>query len=118
MNGSTTVDKDSAVRVVPFEADRSLAVVAIPVDTYYVAIARTTALHVATRLGLSVRQATDLRLAVDEACALFIEQHGPESGSADAAELAGPVTGLDAAGFGTVPGGGITTASPGSSRCC
>jgi hypothetical protein len=46
----------------------------IPADKDYVAMARMTALHVAGIVGLPISRATDLRLAVDEACGLFLEQ--------------------------------------------
>jgi len=50
----------------------SLAVLTIPADKHYVAMARMTALHVAGIVGLPISRATDLRLAVDEACGLFL----------------------------------------------
>jgi hypothetical protein len=52
----------------------TLAVLTIPADKHYVAMARMTALHVAGIVGLPISRATDLRLAVDEACGLFLEQ--------------------------------------------
>jgi hypothetical protein len=51
---------------------RSLAVLTIPADKDYVAMARMTALHVAGIVGLPISRATDLRLAVDEGCGLFL----------------------------------------------
>jgi len=56
----------------------SLAVLTIPADKHYVAMARMTALHVAGIVGLPIGRATDLRLAVDEACGLFLH-HGRAS---------------------------------------
>jgi serine/threonine-protein kinase RsbW len=52
----------------------SLAVLTIPADKHYVAMARMTALHVAGIVGLPIGRATDLRLAVDEACGLFLDR--------------------------------------------
>lgn len=52
----------------------TLAVLTIPADKHYVAMARMTALHVAGIVGLPISRATDLRLAVDEACGLFLQQ--------------------------------------------
>lgn len=42
-------------------------------DTDYLALARTSALHVGALLALSLAQVKDLRLAVNEACACFLE---------------------------------------------
>ena len=41
-------------------------------DQEYLALARTSAMHVAALLHLPLVQVTDLRLAVDEACTSFI----------------------------------------------
>jgi serine/threonine-protein kinase RsbW len=44
----------------------------IPADRERVVLVRSVAGHVATGLGLSVTELTDQRLAVDEACGLFL----------------------------------------------
>jgi serine/threonine-protein kinase RsbW len=61
----------------PAAADRSLTrvrtvVLAIPADRDQVVLVRSVAGHIAARLGLSVADLADLRLAVDEACGLFL----------------------------------------------
>jgi serine/threonine-protein kinase RsbW len=44
----------------------------IPGDRLYVVLARSAAVHLGSVLQLGVTDVTDLRLAVDEACALFL----------------------------------------------
>ena len=47
-------------------------VLSVPADRDQVILVRSVASHVGAGLGLSVAQITDLRLAVDEACGLFL----------------------------------------------
>lgn len=47
-------------------------VLSIPADREQVVLVRSVAGHIAARAGLSVSELTDLRLAVDEACGLFL----------------------------------------------
>ena len=56
----------------PDAAPRRLAVLTFAADKDYLALARMTAMHVAGLLGLPIGRVTDLRLAVDEACAVFL----------------------------------------------
>jgi serine/threonine-protein kinase RsbW len=51
---------------------RRMAVLTFPADKDYLALARTTAMHVAGLLELPINRVVDLRLAVDEACAAFL----------------------------------------------
>lgn len=44
----------------------------IPADRLYVVLARSAAVHLGAVLHLGITEVTDLRLAVDEACALFL----------------------------------------------
>jgi serine/threonine-protein kinase RsbW len=44
----------------------------IPADRLYVVLARSAAVHIGAVLHLGITDVTDLRLAVDEACALFL----------------------------------------------
>jgi len=50
----------------------STVVLAIPADREQVVLVRSVAGHIAARLGMSVAELADLRLAVDEACGLFL----------------------------------------------
>lgn len=67
----------------PGEADRlprpRTVVLSIPADREQVVLVRSVAGHIAARLGLSVAELTDLRLAVDEACGLFLLSPGFET---------------------------------------
>jgi serine/threonine-protein kinase RsbW len=55
------------------QSQRSRAVgLSIPAERDQVVLVRSVASHIGSRLGLSVAQITDLRLAVDEACGLFL----------------------------------------------
>ena len=54
----------------------------IPADRLYVVLARSAAVHIGAVLHLGITDVTDLRLAVDEACALFLLHPGFPDGSA------------------------------------
>jgi serine/threonine-protein kinase RsbW len=60
----------------------ALAVLVIPADKNYVAVARTAAVHVAGIMGLPISRTTDLRLAVDEACGLFLHRRAATDAAA------------------------------------
>lgn len=47
-------------------------VLSVPADKTYVALVRSAASHLGARLGLTMQELTDLRLAVDEACGLLL----------------------------------------------
>lgn len=49
-----------------------MAALTFPADKDYLALARTSVMHVAGLLGLPIGRVTDLRIAVDEACAVFL----------------------------------------------
>ena len=46
--------------------------VSVPADKTYVALVRSAASHLGARLGLTIAELTDLRLAVDEACGVLL----------------------------------------------
>ena len=55
----------------------------IPADRLYVVLARSAAVHIGAVLRLGLTDVTDLRLAVDEACAMFLLHPGfPQSPAA------------------------------------
>ena len=54
----------------------------IPADRLYVVLARSAAVHIGAVLHLGITDVTDLRLAVDEACALFLLHPGFPDGAA------------------------------------
>lgn len=67
-------------------ATRRLASIGFAAEKEYLALARMTAMHVAGLLGLPISRVTDLRLAVDEACALFLSAVGEGTADATAGE--------------------------------
>ena len=67
----------------------ALAVLVIPADKHYVAVARTAAVHVAGIMGLPISRTTDLRLAVDEACGLFLHRGAAAGAGSGAGAAAG-----------------------------
>src|SRR3954470_10028536 len=48
----------------------------VPADPAYLAVIRTAAAGLAARLDLTMDEIEDLRIAVDEACALLLDQRG------------------------------------------
>lgn len=59
-------------------------VLTIPADKDYVVLVRSAVGHLGVRIGLTMEELGDLRLAVNEACALFLL---PEETDADVPEL-------------------------------
>jgi serine/threonine-protein kinase RsbW len=59
---------------------------AIPADRDYVVLVRSAAAHIAAKLDLGMTDVTDLRLAVDEACGLFL-LHPAFNGAEDGGDL-------------------------------
>jgi serine/threonine-protein kinase RsbW len=68
--GSLGMERGPAER--PRGEPRRLATMTFAADKDYLALARMTAMHVAGLLGLPIGRVTDLRLAVDEACTVFL----------------------------------------------
>lgn len=76
------------------EAEMEPVRLAIPADKDFVILARSVAAHLGARLGMSVEDIDDLRLAVDEACCLFLSGVAPAAGGliCEFAESGGTVT--------------------------
>lgn len=55
--------------------------ISVPADRGYVVIVRSAAGHLGTQLGYSVSEIMDLRLAVDEACGVFLAASARGAGS-------------------------------------
>src|SRR5260370_23471417 len=55
--------------------DAGRGVISGPADKTYVALIRSATAHLGARVGFSVVEITDLRLAVDEACGLLLSPH-------------------------------------------
>jgi serine/threonine-protein kinase RsbW len=76
-DGAEPDQKDSA-ELLP----ASEVFIEIPADRLYVVLARSAAVHLGAVLHLGITDVTDLRLAVDEACALFLLHPAfPETGA-------------------------------------
>lgn len=54
------------------EAEAEAVLIRVPADPDYLAIIRAASAHVATKLGCTLSEVSDLRLAVDEACNLLL----------------------------------------------
>jgi len=54
------------------EAEPETVLVRVPADPDYLAVIRSASAHVATKLGLTLSEVADLRLAVDEASGLLL----------------------------------------------
>lgn len=67
----TPPDPDRVPKAVP-------VVLSVPADKTYVVLIRSTASHLGARLGFTVAEISDLRLAVDEACGLLLIPEGFE----------------------------------------
>jgi len=78
--GSGSLGRERGPVDAPRGEPRRLAVMTFAADKDYLALARMTAMHVAGLLGLPIGRVTDLRLAVDEACTLFLAgPSGPDA---------------------------------------
>ncbi|MEY9931246.1 serine/threonine-protein kinase RsbW [Catenulispora sp. GP43] len=77
-------------------------VIQVPADADYLPIIRSASAHVATKLGCTLSEVADLRLAVDEACGLLL-RHTVRDGDAEGAGADG-VGGSDVGGAGGVSG--------------
>lgn len=72
-------------------AARRVALLSFAADKDHLALARMTAMHVAGLAGLPIGRVTDIRLAVDEACALFLTGLTDGTENADSGEWGGAV---------------------------
>jgi len=59
--------------------DRDVVVIVVPADTSYLAVLRTATAGLAARLGMTLDEIEDLRIAVDEACAILLPIAVPSS---------------------------------------
>ena len=90
-----SLQRDSAATVAQAPLDGQLdgqpfrmAALTMPADKDYLALARLATMHVAGLLGLPIGRVSDLRLAVNEACALLLNPPvGPGVSGGGALEL-------------------------------
>ena len=60
------------VQAEPAGPEAETVVIQVPADADYLPIIRSASAHVATKLGCTLSEVADLRLAVDEACGLLL----------------------------------------------
>ncbi len=65
----------------PVESGPDVIDLRVPADPAYLAVIRTATAGVAMRLDLTLDEIEDLRIAVDEACALLLDGQGEAGGS-------------------------------------
>ncbi|ACU76016.1 putative anti-sigma regulatory factor, serine/threonine protein kinase [Catenulispora acidiphila DSM 44928] len=64
-------------------------VIQVPADADYLPIIRSASAHVATKLGCTLSEVADLRLAVDEACGLLLRHTVRDGDATDGANSVG-----------------------------
>lgn len=69
------------------EGDRDVVEIRLPADGAYLSVLRTATAGLAARLDFTLDQIEDLRIAVDEACAMLLAQASPGSDLTCAFEL-------------------------------
>jgi serine/threonine-protein kinase RsbW len=64
---------------VPAARPRDAVVITLPADSAYLSVLRTATAGLAARLDFTIDEIEDLRIAVDEACAMLLPQAMPEA---------------------------------------
>jgi serine/threonine-protein kinase RsbW len=64
---------------VPDARPRDVVVITLPADSAYLSVLRTATAGLAARLDFTIDEIEDLRIAVDEACAMLLPQARPEA---------------------------------------
>jgi serine/threonine-protein kinase RsbW len=82
---------DRAERVDPTERRLDVVDLRVPADPAYLAVVRTAAAGLGTRLDLTLDEIEDLRIAVDEACSLLLAGRAHPGRTLDAAFEVGPI---------------------------
>jgi serine/threonine-protein kinase RsbW len=76
---SATADAGSVVIARPMEIGADQVIVRMPADGAYLSVLRTATAGLAARLDFTLDDIEDLRIAVDEACAMLLSQAIPGS---------------------------------------
>jgi serine/threonine-protein kinase RsbW len=76
---SATADAGSVVTARPMEIGADQVIVRMPADGAYLSVLRTATAGLAARLDFTLDDIEDLRIAVDEACAMLLSQAIPGS---------------------------------------
>jgi serine/threonine-protein kinase RsbW len=64
---------------VPAAGPRDAVVITLPADSAYLSVLRTATAGLAARIDFTIDEIEDLRIAVDEACAMLLPQAMPEA---------------------------------------
>lgn len=82
----TSAEAGSGIAVEPgAQPGPETVVIQVPADADYLPVIRSASAHVATKLGCTLAEVADLRLAVDEACGLLL-RHTVRDGDGDGDE--------------------------------
>jgi serine/threonine-protein kinase RsbW len=71
------VSNVTGVAGVPVASPRDVVVITLPADSAYLSVLRTATAGLAARLDFTIDEIEDLRIAVDEACAMLLPQAAP-----------------------------------------
>ena len=71
------VTSATGVAGIPAAKPRDLVVITLPADSAYLSVLRTATAGLAARLDFTIDEIEDLRIAVDEACAMLLSQAIP-----------------------------------------
>jgi serine/threonine-protein kinase RsbW len=75
-------------------AQRDVVVITLPADSAYLSVLRTATAGLAARLDFTIDEIEDLRIAVDEACAMLLTQAVPNADVTCEFELEGATIGV------------------------
>jgi serine/threonine-protein kinase RsbW len=81
----------------PVTVDRDVVLLTVPADGAYLGVLRTAAAGLAARLHFTLDEIEDLRIAVDEACAMLIRLAAPAASLRCRFALAGKELGVEVA---------------------
>jgi serine/threonine-protein kinase RsbW len=77
--GAHTLTNATGLVGVPSGVPRDVVVITLPADSAYLSVLRTATAGLAARLDFTIDEIEDLRIAVDEACAMLLPQARPDA---------------------------------------
>jgi serine/threonine-protein kinase RsbW len=89
------VTNASGVAGLPAARPRDVVVITLPADSAYLSVLRTATAGLAARLDFTIDEIEDLRIAVDEACAMLLPQASVDADIVCEFELAHHTIGVD-----------------------
>jgi serine/threonine-protein kinase RsbW len=78
-NAGAHVTNASGIAAVPTAKPRDVVVITLPAVSAYLSVLRTATAGLAARLDFTIDEIEDLRIAVDEACAMLLPQALPDA---------------------------------------